>query len=503
MSPAILLAEIALLTTLLCGAHALKPRLGMAPLYTFVGLVVGLLFLMGNAHPDGSRISAAIYGSEAASLATLFFFPLLLSAMVLVYVLEGTRAARRLLVGIAFLYFVHGLVDVLAANHAAHPPVGLPAHPDSPLVAYNLRSRLASLVAVCVDFFVILTTYQFVVNRLQKLPRVPLAVPVFVALVAAMVADGIVYNAVSHGSLSINNLWIMEKLQTGMVAGVPLSLYLGFQLSRHKTEVRHGILNRGTLAVFDLRQQVEAMSAELESMRQMFGRYVSEDVVTALLADPRRLKLGGEEREVTILFADIRGYSTLAEALQPTEVIELLNRYFQRVTGVILDRQGMINEFEGDAVLAVFGAPLDVPNHAELAVNSALAMLDAVRDLNAEFAEDGTAARWRAVGIDGLAIRIGIHSGKVVAGNIGSEVRTKYAVIGDTVNTASRVEGLNKQLQTSMLLTSTTRRALMEECRVLPPLVDMGTHLVKGRTEPVRVFTVENAYPFDAGQGNG
>ena len=198
---------------------------------------------------------------------------------------------------------------------------------------------------------------------------------------------------------------------------------------------------------------------------------------------------------MTILFADIRGYSTLAEALAPTEVIGLLNDYFKGVTRVILENKGMINEFEGDAVLAVFGAPLELENHAELAVNSALGMLDAVRDLNAVWEDDGTAARWRGAGVDGLAIRIGIHTGEVVAGNIGSEARTKYAVIGDTVNTASRVEGLNKTLQTSVLLTSTTRAAVLARSTVVPPLVDMGSHVVKGRTEPVRVFTIENAYP--------
>jgi adenylate cyclase len=114
-------------------------------------------------------------------------------------------------------------------------------------------------------------------------------------------------------------------------------------------------------------------------------------------------------------------------------------------------------------------------------------MLTCVESLNGQWEEDGTAARWRALGVDGLAIRIGIHTGKVVAGNIGSEARTKYAVIGDTVNTASRVEGLNKELSTSLLLTGSTYQSLAD-CS--SHVVDLGVHRVKGRSEPVQVYTV-------------
>ena len=148
----------------------------------------------------------------------------------------------------------------------------------------------------------------------------------------------------------------------------------------------------------------------------------------------------------------------------------------------------MINEFEGDAVLAVFGAPLPMEDHANRAIDAAHGMLAAVDDLNVEWDADGTSETWRAVGIDRLAIRIGLHSGPVVAGNIGSQARIKYAVIGDTVNTASRVEGLNKTLETSVLLTGATR-ALATTKHVT--FEDLGEHHVKGRTEPVHVFTTK------------
>ena len=126
------------------------------------------------------------------------------------------------------------------------------------------------------------------------------------------------------------------------------------------------------------------------------------------------------------MFADIRGYSTMSEAMAPTEVIALLNRYYERVTSIILEQKGMINEFEGDAVLAVFGAPNDLSDHAYRAICAGQGMLLAVDALNKEFEEDGTNLKWKSVGIDRLSIRVGIHTGPVVAGNVGSEARTKY-----------------------------------------------------------------------------
>jgi adenylate cyclase len=148
----------------------------------------------------------------------------------------------------------------------------------------------------------------------------------------------------------------------------------------------------------------------------------------------------------------------------------------------------MINEFEGDGILAIFGAPLDLPDHAVEAVRAGRAMLEAVEALNATWADDGTLAKWRDSGVQRLAIRVGLHTGTVVAGNVGSEARIKYAVIGDTVNVAARVEALNKTLGTPMLLTGETARALGDSAPALQP---MGAHAVKGRVEPVEVFALE------------
>jgi adenylate cyclase len=343
-----------------------------------------------------------------------------------------------------------------------------------------------------VDFVVVIVLYQFLRNRA---PWLPLAVPLFLGLVVALVVDAAVYKLISHGTLSWESFHVTAKAQAGVAAGLPAALYCALELRRRGGVAPEGGLERRALELVDLRRRISKMAQELaaqqvryKDIKDTFRRYVSPDVVDTIMEDPSRLELGGEKRDVTILFADIRGYSTLAEALDPSDIITLLNIYFERVSDEILGNRGMINEFEGDGVLAVFGAPLALPEHADCAVRAGLGMLRTVEELNRTWAKDGTTAKWNAAGMDGLAIRVGIHSGPVVAGNVGSQARTKYAVIGDTVNTAARVEGLNKTLETSLLITQATRDALRDEA-LRDRFGDRGSHPVKGRLEAVRVYT--------------
>ena len=496
VAPLTLLGEIALLSTVLCVLHSAKGRIGLAPLYVVVGLLEAFLFVAGKGNKDPSTALVVDMflstGDNPAHVSYMLFLPLILSSMVLVYVLEGVREARRLLLAIVAVYLMHGAIDVILQFHATHPQAGYPNLGDLQLFYYSIGSRAASLGAMAADFAVILVSYQFLQNRLRRLP---LIVPLFVALILAMVCDAMVYSLLRGRIFSWEQIMVVEKFQAGVMAGVPVALYLQWQLRRHHAEVRRGILDRGAFAVLDLRQRVTEMEVMLQEQEQQyryikdtFSRYVSPDVVNAIIADPSKIRLGGELRTVTILFVDIRGYSTLSESLDPTEVIGLLNRYFRRVSKVILDHGGMINEFEGDAVLAVFGAPLDLEDHGLHAVRAGLDLLDAVDELNAECDADGTSKQWKSLDIDRFSVRIGIHSGPVVAGNVGSEARIKYSVIGDTVNTASRVEGLNKELNTTLLATAATRELVSDEAGVV--WTDHGTHAVKGRTEPVVVFSV-------------
>ena len=180
-----------------------------------------------------------------------------------------------------------------------------------------------------------------------------------------------------------------------------------------------------------VRQLVGEVERRNEFIRSVFGRYLTDDIVETLLDSPEGLKLGGERREITILMADIRGFTKLSSHLEPELVITLVNNFLSEMTPVIISRGGTIDEFIGDAILALFGAPRAMEGHAEKAVACALEMQQAmlaVNDLN------------RQSGMPDLSMGIGINTGEVIVGNIGSEQRAKYGVVGHNVNFAARVE---------------------------------------------------------------
>jgi adenylate cyclase len=221
---------------------------------------------------------------------------------------------------------------------------------------------------------------------------------------------------------------------------------------------------------------------ERARLRQIFGRYVSGEVVEKLLASGKQPDLGGEAFTVTVLFADIRNFTTMSESLSPQEVVEMLNTYFSRACEPILAQGGMVDKFIGDAVMAVFGAPAPQPDHARRAVQAALAMLEQAREFRAWMAE-----RFQDRGGNNFHIGIGLHTGEAVVGNIGSPARFEFTAIGDTVNTASRLEGLTKELGWSIIGSEATIKAA-------GPGVLLGSRReiqVKGRQEPVTVLEVK------------
>ncbi len=215
-----------------------------------------------------------------------------------------------------------------------------------------------------------------------------------------------------------------------------------------------------------------ADTLERRRFKQAFSRYVSREVAAQVLSEAPGLR--GERREVSILFSDLRGFTTMSEDMPPEQVAAILNEYFDAMTAAIFRYRGMINDFVGDAVMAIFGAPLQDREHALHATRAGIAMGEALEALN---------LRWKREGLPQLRMGIGIHSGEVFAGNIGGRSRVKYTLIGDAVNVASRVEGLNKELGTTMLITEATRRLLGDGVKAR----DMGPREVKGRTELVHV----------------
>ncbi len=182
---------------------------------------------------------------------------------------------------------------------------------------------------------------------------------------------------------------------------------------------------------------------------QAFGRYISHEFIDLLVEHPDRLKLGGEEREITMMFTDIKDFSGLAQLLNPTDLVALLNLYFTRMSDIIMDHGGTIDKFEGDAIVAFFGAPIHSERHAQQAVEAAIEMQNAFRSLTQEIQDQ--------FGIDrGIETRVGINSGTALVGNLGTSRRMDYTAMGLVVNTASRLEGANKILHTSVLLSEST-----------------------------------------------
>lgn len=207
----------------------------------------------------------------------------------------------------------------------------------------------------------------------------------------------------------------------------------------------------------------------------VFGKYVSPSVARKLLADPQAIKLGGEEREITILFSDIVGFTTISETMRPHQLISLLNEYLGRLTFEIMSRDGTLDKYIGDAIMAFWGAPIEMKNHAELACRAALAMQEKSKEYNAMPGSDTRPM---------VNCRIGINTGVAVVGNAGSEQRFSYTAIGDAVNAASRFEGLGKKYGVSIILGEATQKQVdgLFDVRILDRVK------VKGKTEAKNIY---------------
>lgn len=217
-------------------------------------------------------------------------------------------------------------------------------------------------------------------------------------------------------------------------------------------------------------------------VQHLFGRYVSPDVLNLIWKNVDNIILNGERKYITVLFSDIRGFTTLSEANAPENVLNLLNEYFERMNVIIDNNSGYLNKFIGDGLMVIYGAPVenhDFVNDALNAVKTAEAMLKEVQELNKTWKEK--------YNIDGIEIGIGIHSGDALLGNIGSARRVEYSALGDTVNLASRLEGLNKNYNTHIILSEDTYNLLKDHIKVR----SLGKTSVKGRTEEVEVYTLE------------
>ncbi|MEJ2428756.1 MAG: adenylate/guanylate cyclase domain-containing protein [Deltaproteobacteria bacterium] len=260
-------------------------------------------------------------------------------------------------------------------------------------------------------------------------------------------------------------------------------LFAGYLVTSQALFVRRGIwLN----AVYPLLTMVIVYTAvtlyryiieerEKRKIRGAFSFYVTPSVVNEVLKNPEKLKLGGDKKELSVLFSDIRGFTTLAEEMEPESLVNLLNEYLTDMTNIVFEFDGLLDKYIGDAVMAVFGAPLEQTDHPIRACRTALEMLERLSKMQ---------EKWKAEGAPRLDIGIGINTGPMVVGNMGSERRFDYTVMGDSVNLASRLEGINKEYGTRVVISEFTYDRVKDDffCRELDAV------RVKGKVRPVKIF---------------
>lgn len=228
-------------------------------------------------------------------------------------------------------------------------------------------------------------------------------------------------------------------------------------------------------AIEENRRLVEEVELRNRFIRQAFGRYVDNDVVSQLLETQEGLSLGGEKRRISVMMTDLRGFTALAERLPPESVVTMINNYLTIMTDVIMESGGTIDEFIGDGILVLFGAPVERPDHARMAVACALRMQMAITEVNRRNAEHGFPA---------VEMGVGINSGEVVVGNIGSEKRAKYGVVGHNVNLASRIESYTVGGQT--LIADSTRAEAGDDL-VIEATIEVRP---KGFPDPIKLHRV-------------
>lgn len=221
-------------------------------------------------------------------------------------------------------------------------------------------------------------------------------------------------------------------------------------------------------------------------LKKAFTSYVSHELVSEIMKNPNALKLGGERRVITILFSDVRDFTSISERLSPENLVLLLNQYLSPMTQIVLKHRGTLDKYIGDAIMAIYNAPLKIEDHPIMACKTALEMVEKLKELNANFKQKGLLE---------IDIGIGINTGDVIVGNMGTDVRFDYTAIGDTVNLASRIEGLNKIYKTNIIVSEFTVKHLnafsvQHSAPSLLQFRELDLIKVKGKDRPVTIYAL-------------
>ena len=301
----------------------------------------------------------------------------------------------------------------------------------------------------------------------ERGPRTSLPTEIATAILLGLAAIGIARSERTAAELLLAASGVILALWAGIAI---LYWQLGIIVPVIAPSLAFAVGLFASVAYLGYRRRLES-----EFVQTAFSRYVSPIVLKRLENNPERLALGGENRGVTVIFTDIEGFTNFAEGREPSVIVDLLNRYFDRLSETIQTSGGMVDKYLGDGIMAVFGAPDPNTDHAKLALECAEKMRDAAAELQKEFA-----AQKLPVG----RTRIGVHSGTAIVGNVGGTLRFDYTAVGDVVNTASRLEGANKYFHTEICASGITC-SLAGSVRYRP----LGSLVLKGRQEALPVFT--------------
>lgn len=353
-----------------------------------------------------------------------------------------------------------GIYDMRATPFSAtFPGVEIHANIIDNILHADYISRPDWVMAF--DVFVILTSGVFLSVAIPKMRPVYATLLTIAVILAFMLVNGAIFN--------YWRIWTAEVYPTiGM------------------------ILVSASVTTF----QFMTEEKKKREIRGAFSQYVSPALVNEIIKNPERLVLGGEERRITVLFSDIRGFTSISEGLKPDALVKLINDYLTPMSDVVLKNAGTIDKYMGDAIMAFWNAPLDQPDHPHRACKTAIEMLKKLDELNRV---------WEQAGISKLDIGIGLSTGRAVVGNMGSNMRFDYTVMGDTVNLGSRLEGLNKEYGTHIIVPKFTYMDVQDEFA----LRELDYVRVKGKDHPIQIFelmgyktdsrSVETARLFELG----
>jgi len=342
-------------------------------------------------------------------------------------------ADRLVLVGLT----ATGSQDIGAIPlHNEYPRVGTYQNTVNTIISRQFITRVNKPVNLIL-MLVIAVAMGFFIQRLNAKKSLVVTLSVFVLLNLAIML-----------AFSYLNIWF-EQLGLSLAMVMPSMGIISIKFMKEESQKRF--------------------------IKSAFSYYLSPSVIDEIIEEPESLKLGGEDREITIFFSDVRSFSTISEKFSPQELVVRLNEYFTEMTDIILGYGGTVDKFIGDAIMAFYGAPIIMRDHPLKAVLAAVDMKKRLRELQ---------EKWRKAGMEEFHARIGIHSGKATVGNMGSRSRMDYTIMGDAVNLASRLEGANKYYGTSAMLSGSTYEGAREHIDVR----HLDVIRVVGKTEPVSIY---------------